>query len=346
VVLAPSRRFDEALWRYLRQVFLGGLPPVAFAALRGLPGVEALEGGWLRLHPLLRAALGARTAEREPGLPERVQRGLFAWWDERCRPVGVRSIVPAHELALEEAAFHRAAFERESFGDWAHARGLPFLAAARYGPVRRLWETALAVEEASLAEDDVKLARTLGNLGLVLQLLGQPDAAVVCYGRALVIRERGPDPEDPAIAVVMNNLGMALWERGDLDGALVQQEHALALAQQALGADHPAVAATLHNLGLILQARGALPAALVRCRQALALEEGALGPDHVQVGRTLLNLAEVEEQLGATPAGRAHRERSLAIFQSRLGERHPRTVAVRRSLAALAAGRAATRPRG
>ena len=83
-------------------------------------------------------ALRARTAEGEPVLHERVQRCLFAWWDERCRPADVRSVTPAHELALEEATVHRAVFERETLGDWAHARGTRFNQAARFGPVQKL----------------------------------------------------------------------------------------------------------------------------------------------------------------------------------------------------------------
>lgn len=322
------------MWLHLGREFLGGLPPFSFGELKGLSFVEELEGGWLGLHALMREALCARTAASEPVLHERLHRCLFAWWDERCQPADARSVEPAHELALEEAAFHRAAFERETFGDWAWERGTIFHNAARYALVQKLWELSLAAEEAMHPADDLKVGRTPNNLGLVLQDSGELDTASTYLERALAVFERALGSDHVKVARVLNNLGILLERQGKFDAALARLERALATWERVLGSEHPEVARTLNSLGLVFKDRGEFDKATVCLERALAINERALGPEHPDVSISLFNLSEVEERLGAIASAREHRVRALANFRSRLGDGHPHTQTVRRSLEA------------
>lgn len=213
-VLAHCRRFDEALWLDLGQAFRNGLLPFAFNDLQSFSFVEALDDGWSSLHALMREGLCGRTARNEPVLHVEIHRRLFAWWDERCRLVDLRSIASSHELALEEAAFHRAVFERGTFGDWARERGVPFARAGRFGVARDLWEAALAVEKAALPEHDSRIARTLNNLGNVLESLGDLDGAFALQTQALEIRRRAPCPDHQGIAGTLNALANVVPPHG------------------------------------------------------------------------------------------------------------------------------------
>jgi tetratricopeptide (TPR) repeat protein len=322
-VLAHCRRFDEALWLHLGQEFMGGLPPFAFGELREFSFVEELEGGWLGLHALMREALCARTAEGEPVLHERVHRCLFAWYDHRCRPADVRSVTPAHGLALEDATFHRAIFERETFGDWARERGVPFAEAARNGIVGKLWETALEIEEATLPQDDPKIARTLSNLGAILIRKGDLEGALSLQERALASLKGALGPDHPEFARALANLGVIYNRKGDTEAALVRLEQALRLKKRTLGSDHPEVGRTLSNLANVFRGKGDLNAALVHQKQACEMLECALGPDHPDVASSLNSLGIILWLKGDLNTALVRLERALAIMERTFGPDHP-----------------------
>lgn len=323
-VLAHCQRFDEALWLHLGREFMGGLPPLAFSRLRGFSFVEELAGGYLSLHASMREELCERTGEGEPVLYERVQQCLFTWWDERCQPADVRSITPAHELALEEAAYHRAGFEPETFGDWALERGVALLyEAGRYGLVQKLWETALAIEEGVLPKDHPKVGRTRGNVGVAFWRNGDLDAALIYLRSSLIINEHAFSPDHPEIATALLNIGDVLQAMGKYDDAIMYLERALPIRERAFGPNHPEVGIAHNDLGQVLLRKGDPDRALIHLQSALAINEQALGPNHYLVAYSLLNIGNALQAKGDYISAITHLERALTIRRLALSRGHP-----------------------
>lgn len=322
-VLAHCRRFDESLWLHLGREFMSGLPPFGYGELVHFSFVEELGDGWLGLHALMREALSARTAKGEPVLHEQLQRSLFEWWDERCRPQDVRSVTPAHEMALEESAFYRATFERETFSQWARSRGNSFLEAERLESVQRLWTAALSVDEMTFGHDDVRISHTLNNLGIVYYRLGKFDVALKHQQRALTLEESALGSDHSAVARSLDNLGNTLWKKGLLNESIASHERSLIIKERKLPLDEPQIALTLSNLGIVLEENGNLTAAIARKERALEIFERTLGSDHAEVARVLGSLGVTLRIKGEPEAAMALQKRALEIYEAALGPQHP-----------------------
>jgi Flp pilus assembly protein TadD len=91
-----------------------------------------------------------------------------------------------------------------------------------------------------------------GNLGSLLQELGDLDGARVQMEWALAIDEAALGPDHPDVAALRNNLGRVLQDLGDLEGARMQIGRALAISEAALGPDHPTAVTMRRNLGSLL----------------------------------------------------------------------------------------------
>lgn len=297
-VLAHCRRFDEALWLHLGQAFMGGLAPtLPFGELREFSFVEELEGNWLTLHALMREEMRAHTAKGEPLLHDQVHRCLFAWWDERCQPVDVRSVALEHELALGEAVFHRAMFERETFGRWALERGRPFYEAARYGPAQTLLEATLAIEEVARPKNDRSIAKILHNLGMLLKMKGELDLALNVLARALTLREQEFGPDHPEVATTLTIVGNVYHDMREFDIALTHHRRALEIQEREFGRYDRRITPALANLGTVLQSKGeldpggeALDEALTCQRRVLQIKKKELSHDDAEISATLSNL--------------------------------------------------------
>ena len=150
-----------------------------------------------------------------------------------------------------------------------------------------------------------------GNLGSVLLLRGQVDAAQVQYEKALTL-----NPDD---AEAHGNLGVVFLRQGRIEPAIVQEERALAIdpndaeahanlgnALAARGQYDPAIlhyerALTLDpasrvlyfNLGNALSSKGQVDAAITRYRQALTID-----PDYAEAHNNLGNAFLSKRQLG------------------------------------------------
>jgi tetratricopeptide (TPR) repeat protein len=239
VTLAHARRFDEDLYHHLREARPAIVSDVRFGELMRFSFVESVEAETWRLHQLMRDILQSRLAQDDAAEWESIHKALFDYWDERCRPTDVREVERGHELALGEAAFHRAAFEGATFGDWAAERGRPLFESARYGFAQRLFEAALASEKAALPADDPRLARTLSWLGIILRQKGDVVGAQRYQERVLAILERALGPDHPEVAITLSNLSNVEEKLGARAAARERRVRALAIFRSRLGERHP-----------------------------------------------------------------------------------------------------------
>jgi tetratricopeptide (TPR) repeat protein len=98
---------------------------------------------------------------------------------------------------------------------------------------RAAGERALAIFEVAYGPDHPEIARTLGNLGIVLEQLGELGVARAALERVLAIFEAAYGPDHPSIALTLTNLGNVLRRLGELDAARAAQERALAIQEAA-----------------------------------------------------------------------------------------------------------------
>ena len=100
----------------------------------------------------------------------------------------------------------------------------------------------LALDEARLPAEDVRLGTDLNNLALFYQDTGRYAEAEPLYARALAIGEKTLGPEHPDLAARLNNLASLYQATGRYGEAEPLFQRALAIYEKALGRDHPKVA--------------------------------------------------------------------------------------------------------
>jgi tetratricopeptide (TPR) repeat protein len=211
----------------------------------------------------------------------------------------------------------RATLSQE-LGDLEHLRG-------DYRGALQHHRAALAVRERTFGAEQLPTAESIFGLGSDHEALGDLDAAISHYVRALKIQQAiGPD--DLATARTYNNLGRACYAGRNFVDAKRFHTAALALRRRLLGEQNPEVATSLNNLGAVLRAEGDLPGAMKLFRQALDLRERLLGPDHPYTAISLNNIAEIHIAEGDLGLALALHERALQIRRKRFGEDHPETA--------------------
>ena len=210
--------------------------------------------------------------------------------------------------------------------------GLYLKTRAEYGEAKRMYERALAIDEATLGPDHPNVAIRLNNLGNVLMDQGDLISAKALLERALAIDEATLDPNHPDVAIGLTNLGNVLMDQGDLDGAKALIERALAIDEAALGPNHPYVAIDLLSLGILLKSQGDLAQAKDFIERALAIDEAVYGADHPAVALDISHLGDLLQSQGDLTGAKALYERSLQILREFLGDDHPYTKTVQGNL--------------
>ena len=114
----------------------------------------------------------------------------------------------------------------------------------------------------------VPLARVAHGLGVLLDQLGEPDAARQLFGRSLAIWRELGDREQQARE--LNSLGIVLRHLGDPDTARALFEEAIAINREIPGSLR--LGANLANLGQLESAAGNFDRASEVLREALALD--------------------------------------------------------------------------
>lgn len=179
---------------------------------------------------------------------------------------------------------------------------------------RGLLEAALADCEAALAlrerlDDRLRLARTLNNLGLVLQRLGRLDQATTRFEQALAHNEAIGDTPGAVINVL--NLGVVALDQARLRDALEATSDALvriAAAEPAPWCAEQRLVATI-NRGAVLERLGAHREALDLYRTLLAQDV-----DPARRANLLVNTAVMERNLGDPARARGALEEASATF--------------------------------
>ncbi|MCB9701348.1 MAG: serine/threonine protein kinase [Myxococcales bacterium] len=192
-----------------------------------------------------------------------------------------------------------------------------------YEASQRLFEEALAINEAELGESHPLVADNLTNLADVFYARGELDRAEATYARSLAISAETLGPLHPNRGYALNNLATVHYSRGELEEARPLLEQALTIFEATYGPDNPELANTLNNLANIDRVSGALDRARARYGRAVALIEGSLGGEHPALATPLDNLGTVHWLAGEPDEAAPLFARALQIREAALGPEHP-----------------------
>jgi predicted ATPase/Tfp pilus assembly protein PilF len=162
---------------------------------------------------------------------------------------------------------------------------------------RRWLQRAMGVAS---ADGGAPLARVAHGLGVLLDQLGEPDAARRLFERSLAIWRELGDREQQAKEV--NSLGIVHRHLGDLEGAHALLEEAVAINRTIPGSSR--LGAALANLGQLESATGRFDRATEVLREALTLDSEHGDPFSVAVDQHSLALVSLR-------AGRPREARDL-----------------------------------
>jgi len=259
-----------------------------------------LENGKLSIHRLVQAvirhAMNKKDFKRWTGVAVHIVNASFPKdsYDVRTWPVCL-PLIPHASTSLSHA--EATQFASNKTARLLNQMGLYLKARAEYAQAKKMYERAIAIDEAALGPDHPNVAIRLNNLGNVLREQGDLAGAKALYERALAIGEAALGPDHPQVAIFADNLGGVLRTQGDLAGAKALLERALAISEAALGPDHPAVATRLNDLGLVLEAQGDLDDAKILYKSALQIFREFLGDEHPYTKTVQNNLRMLEEEM-------------------------------------------------
>jgi serine/threonine protein kinase/tetratricopeptide (TPR) repeat protein len=120
----------------------------------------------------------------------------------------------------------------------------------------------------------------LNDEGLVADLEGHQEAAVLAFRKALHLKEKALGPDHPDVAMALTNLANPLSKLGRVTEALDLNQRALQIYERNVGAEHPDIATSSSNRGEYLNLLSRYAEAEVSARRALNIFEKELGPDH------------------------------------------------------------------
>ncbi len=195
--------------------------------------------------------------------------------------------------------------------------------------------TALRLREQALGPEHRLVAKTVNELGVLLQDEGRFEEAQAELERALNISSATLGPDHPQVATALNGLGAVLVRRGRPARAQPLLRRALEIQRRGLGPDHPAMAASLNNLAIALSDQGKLDEAEQSLQQALQIRQRAHGPQHPLVGDAFNNLAMLMHQRGEAAEAERLLRRALVIWENAHGSEHRDVAGAQFNLAML-----------
>ena len=210
----------------------------------------------------------------------------------------------------------------------------------QYEKAKELYEEEVCLLADEAGEAHPETAYALNDLGVVLEEMGDPDAAMECLLKAWEILEKLFGADSPEIASTCNNLGMVCADLGDPETAEAYYRQSLDITRKHYGESHPETAVLYSNLGeLLMNAResgsgGSAPEEARRYfEKALEICTSAFGPDYPANACTLSNLGILEDMEGNYQEARSCYERALRIQSSVAGPDHPHCADILHNLA-------------
>lgn len=188
-------------------------------------------------------------------------------------------------------------------------------------------------------------ARSLLNLGNVLEALGDHAGAEPLYTEALELLRAAGWGEHPTAAKLHASLGILLTNTQRFEAAAAQLQRSITIREQVFGQASPETATAYATLAEIQLRLGDHAGARAHLERAVELLEAALGPQHPALGTALEVLGRVHLAMDETDVARTLIARALAILENSNEAQSPSLFASLVNLAR-AEGRSGHRDRG
>ncbi|MBZ0275871.1 MAG: tetratricopeptide repeat protein [Anaerolineae bacterium] len=192
------------------------------------------------------------------------------------------------------------------------------------GATEKARDTLLECQQYMIqAADPVALGRTLNNLGITYDMLGDFEQASACFEQSLVIRRKINDRH--GIAYTLYNLGAMLEDQGQWEQALELYSESLKLLR-VIG-DRQSIAAALSSLGsLTYRVRGDYQTARRYLRESLALSQAmGIHPGSVMA---LTRLGETATGQGEYTQAHEHFREALRLAREHGLDNHIKEIAL------------------
>ena len=217
-----------------------------------------------RVSQLLMGLLTGADPYRNPGNTEPTMQNLLDTGAERV----VQQLADEPELQGQMLTMIGRTYQRMGYFDKA----------------RPLLEQALTVERAAVRGDNVTLAQTLNDLGVLKREQGEIRESEPLLREGLAMRRRLLGNADPAVAITLVELSRSIRDLGMGAEAETLSREALAIRRAALGEEHRETATSQSDLGGMLMRKGDLAGAEPLLRANVATTEIVLGPKHPNSG--------------------------------------------------------------
>src|SRR5262245_50068241 len=184
-------------------------------------------------------------------------------------------------------------------------------------------QQALALAEQRFAGDDPRLAKLLGNVALLYEMLRQYPEAEPFYRRALAIREQALGAEHVSVGRTLKDLAALQVRLRRYTEAEPLYQRAASVLERAAGADSWDLVVARNGLANLYRLQGRYADAQPLYQWALSATEAARGADHPDLAAALERLAGSYEALGRETEAEPLWVRSLAIMEKVRGAEHP-----------------------
>lgn len=182
--------------------------------------------------------------------------------------------------------------------------GVFYFEAGRREEARQAWESSLELLVATVGADDWRVANTIRNVGLALELEGRDQEALSHFDRALPVMRQAKGDEDLAVGVLRSQRAQILARLGRNTEALREAREAVEIVRRASPEPTEGLTEGLVRLGKILLTTGSVDEAEMVGREALALSQSLFGAEDPRtndaravLGRALAALGRSEEAL-------------------------------------------------
>jgi len=174
---------------------------------------------------------------------------------------------------------------------------------------------ALALFRTQNGEQNLDVAESLVNLGVLRMRRGDADGAEPMFRQGLATYRRLLPAEHPLIADASTDLARALDRQGKPDQAEPIYMDVLAMQKHLFGDLHADVATTLNNLAVLHVGRGDYPKARAMMQQVVDTWTKLSGPGHPLALASRGNLGVIEREQGDYAAARETLEASLEEYR-------------------------------
>lgn len=166
------------------------------------------------------------------------------------------------------------------------------------------FRAALNIQRRALAAEHPDIAKSLNNLAVIHQNLGDLAQAASIYQQALAIQSTAYGEHHPRVGSTLYNMGTIAELRGDTKQARTLYERSLNIYQKAHGDNHPVVAMNLTQLGVLASQANDYDRAIDMLQRALDIAEKIYGKHGTWIAEPMIRLASATGAAGNS--GEAH----------------------------------------